>query len=105
MFNNKNPEIDSVFGEYSSPTQMRMEMDEHKLSNKLQKSMTIIKKNKAFLGLVDSWKAKVLDIAVALTDYIPDNTQRFEAKQKLSEKIKSFRTNKLPLGKTPQYSL
>lgn len=105
MFKNKSNDIDSVFGEFSNPTQMRRELEEHKLSQKLDKSISIIKKNKAFLGLVDTWKAKVLDIAVTLTNYIPDDNTRLETKQKLSDKIKHFRNNKLPLGKTPQYSL
>ena len=103
----KSPNVvkDSVFGEIDSSQTLKRELAELSLSRQIDNKLKIIKKNKAFLNLVDSWQAQILNVAVQLTVLIQDEEIRIGAKQRLHDKIKKFRVEKVPLKVSPRYSL
>ena len=83
----------------SSITEVEKETKEYILNEKLKEKINFIKKNKSFLGLVQTWKIKTLEVAAKLSDFIPEQDTRIEMKCSISKKINEFRNDNLPITK------
>lgn len=87
----------------ASVAEIERETQEHMLNKKIKGRLDYIKKNGSFLGLVKTWQVKALQVAAALSDYIPEAEKRLEVKQSISSKIGNFRNDNVPITKR-QYS-
>lgn len=83
----------------ASSAQIERELNEELLNDKIKKRIQYIRKNQSFLGLVNSWKMRALEVATKLSDFIPEDDKRMIVKKSLADKIKSFRVENVPLVK------